>query len=192
LKYKLPKIQETVRKYKAVLYWEDEASVQLSPVIGKTWAPKGETPVIEVTSKRGSIAAISAISLSGHLIFRLYDKKINSDVIIEFLKQMLDYHPKRHLVVIMDNASSHTSKKTTEFITSQKRLHVFTLPPYSPEFNPDEKVWNYLKNEKLKDHKANNKAELKKLVNKSLKSMSQDKNLLEGLFYRCNVAYYMK
>ena len=49
---------------------------------------------------------------------------------------------------------------TKEFIDSQARLHVFYLPPYSPDWNPDEKVWNHLKNHELKAHRAKTKQEL--------------------------------
>src|SRR5436190_20397144 len=65
-------------------------------------------------------------------------------------------HPRRHVVVVMDQAKPHTSKMTKAFIESKPRLHVFYLPPYSPDWNPDEKVWNYLKNHELKAHRATN------------------------------------
>ena len=42
----------------------------------------------------------------------------------------------------MDQASYHTSKKVKEYVEKQKRLYVFYLPPYSPNFNPDQKLWN--------------------------------------------------
>src|SRR5690606_32203851 len=110
----------------------------------------------------GSISAISAITNDGHLIFNLHEKRITSVEVIEFFKQMLAYHPKRHLTVVMDRAPVHTAKAIKKFIDSQKRLHVFYLPPRSPEFNPDEKVWNHLKNQELCSHKAKNTKELKK------------------------------
>ena len=70
---------------------------------------------------------------------------------------MLKHHPRRHLVVVMDQAPPHTSKKTRAFIDSQRRLHVFYLPKYSPDWNPDEKVWNHLKHHELKGHQAKTK-----------------------------------
>ena len=94
-----------------------------------------------MTGNRGGVAAMSAISETGSLIFCLHEKRIASDEIIEFLMQMLKHHKLRHLViVVMDIATPHTSKKTQAFIESQKRLHVFYLPSYSPDWNPDEKV----------------------------------------------------
>jgi len=134
----LPRIKEVVSRYHAVLYFEDECSVSLTPILAKTWAPRGQTPVQKVTGTRGSISAMSAISKSGGLIFSLHEKRIASDEVIHFLSEMLRHHKRRHIVVVMDQASPHTSKKTKAFVSGQKRLHVFYLPPYSPDFNPDE------------------------------------------------------
>jgi transposase len=63
--------------------------------------------------------------------------------------QLLREHPRRHLVVVMDQAPPHTSEQTTAFIAGQRRLHVFHLPAYSPDWNPDEKVCNHLKHQEL-------------------------------------------
>ncbi len=81
---------------------------------------------------------------------------------------MLKEHGLRHLVVVMDRAPIHRSKKVKEFISSQKRLHVFYLPPRSPELNPDEKVWNHLKYHELKGHQETSLDGLKKLSKKKL------------------------
>ena len=191
LKNELPKILETVDKYRAILYFEDEARISLSPILGKTWSPKGQTPVIKVTGGRGSISAISAISKSGHLIFKLHDKNICSNEIIDFLTQMLDHHPRRHLVILMDQASCHVSKKTKAFIDSKKRLHVFYIPPYSPELNADEKVWNHLKHQELKSHTAKDKKELKKITNKKLRAMAKDSKLIKCIFFRSYVSIFL-
>ena len=179
----LPHILETVRQYKAILYFEDEASISLTAVVGKTWAPRGKKAVQQVTGKRGSISAMSAISKRGGLIFTLHEKRIASDEVIHFLTQMLTHHKRRHLVVVMDQAPPHTSKKTRKFIDSQKRLHVFYLPSYSPDWNPDEKVWNHLKHQELKSHKAKTKEELKELAEEKLTNMATDTRTLRGIFF---------
>lgn len=184
----LPKIRRAVRRCKAILYFQDEANVSLTALLGKTWAVRGRTPKQRVTGARGGVSAMSAISRRGQLIFRLHDKRIASDEVIDFLGQMLRHHPKRHLVVVMDQAPPHTSKKTTNYIMSQRRLHVFHLPKYSPDWNPDEKVWNHLKHQELKGHQAKTKAELKILAEKKLAAMSTNPCLLEGIFFRCCMA----
>lgn len=183
-KNEVPKIKALVRKHKAILYFEDESNISLSPVVGKTWGPKGEKIIRKITGTRGSVSAISAISSSGDLIFNVHNsgKRYNSDSIINFLSQMLKHHKRRHLVVVMDQAPCHKSKKVKEFVRTQKRLHVFYLPPRSPEFNPDEKVWRHLKNEELRDHQATNVDDLKSLTRKKLAAMSNNKRKLIGIY----------
>jgi transposase len=184
----VPKIRAAVEKYHAILYFQDEANVSLTALLAKTWAPRGRTPKQTVTGKRGGVAAMSAITSRGHLIFRLYEKRIASPEVIDFLAQMLEHHRRRHLVVVMDQAPPHVSKATLAFIESQCRLHVFHLPKYSPDWNPDEKVWNHLKHQELKGHQAKTKDEHSQLTHQKLTSMSHDPELLRGIFFRCCAA----
>lgn len=188
----IPMIRETLEKTRGILYCEDEASVCLTPLLGKTWAERGKPRKVLVTGARASIAAMSAISPKGRLVFRLHDKRITSVEVIDFLKQLLRQHPRRHVVVVMDQAKPHTSKMTRAFIEKRARLHVFYLPPYSPDWNPDEKVWNHLKNHELKAHKATNKQELYRLTEEKLENMSDDSALLHGLYFRCCVAELLR
>jgi transposase len=189
VKTEVPRIRAAVRKYRAILYFQDEASLSLTAVLGMTWAPRGRTPAVTVTGKRGAVAVQSAIHRRGHLLFRLHAGRIASAQVIDFLRQMLQHHPRRHLVVVMDQAPPHVSKKTKAFIASQPRLHLFHLPKYSPDWNPDEKVWNHLKNHELKAHGAKTKAELRHLAWRKLRKMSSDPHLLKGIFFRCCVAH---
>ena len=188
LRYEAPKIRRAVRKYRAILYFQDESNISLTAFLGKTWSPRGKTPKAKVTGKRGGVAAMSAISRRGQLLFRLHDKRVASPEVIAFLSQMLQQHPRRHLVVVRDQAPPHTSKKTQAFIDSQPRLHVFHLPKYSPDWNPDEKVWNHLKHQELQSHQAKPKAELTRLARRKLQSMARRPQLMRGIFFRCCIA----
>jgi transposase len=184
----LPRIRREVRKYRAILYFQDEANISLTALLGKTWGLVGRTPKQRVTGARGGVSAMSAITGRGQLLFRLHDKRIASPEVIDFLGQMLRHHPRRHLVVVMDQAPPHTSKLTKAYIASQRRLHVHWLPKYSPDWNPDEKVWNHLKHQELKGHQARTKSELNALTAERLHSMSQQPELLQGIFFRCCIA----
>jgi len=188
----VPKIKKCVKSNAAILYFEDESNISLNCVLGKTWGPIGKTTIHRSSANRASVSAISAISKDGKLIFNLHEKRITSIEIIQFLDQMLKEHPRRHIVVVMDNAPPHKSKMTKQFIESKKRLHVFYLPARSPEFNVDEKVWNYLKNEELKSHQAKNKKELKVLTRKKLTKMSKKPKLLQALFKRSEISSFLK
>jgi transposase len=192
LRTEAPAIRKSVTKFNALLYFQDEANVSLTAFLGKTWAPRGQTPRQKVTGKRGGVAAMSAINGRGRLLFKLLEKRINSDDVIAFLGQMLQHHRNRHLVVVMDQAPPHTSKQTMAYIACQSRLHVFHLPKYSPDWNPDEKVWNHLKHQELQSHQAKTREELKVMAHKKLEHMAKNPSLLRGIFFRCCVAEYFK
>lgn len=183
-----PRIRAAVRKFRAILYFQDESNVSLTAFLGKTWAFRGQTPKASVTGKRGGVTAMSALSGQGRLVFQLFRQRIASEQIIQFLGQMLKHHRQRHLVVVMDQAPPHVSRKTQAYIGSQRRLHVHYLPKYSPDWNPDEKVWNHLKHHELKGHQAKTKEDLHALTQKKLATMSRNPTLLKGLFFRCCVA----
>jgi transposase len=183
-----PRIRAAVRKFRAILYFQDESNVSLTAFLGKTWAFRGQTPHARVTGKRGGVTAMSALSGQGRLLFRLFRERIASRHVMDFLGQMLRHHRQRHLVVVMDQAPPHVSQATKAYVESQERLHVFYLPKYSPDWNPDEKVWNHLKHHELKGHQAKTKEELHALTQTKLETMSRNPELLKGLFFRCCVA----
>jgi transposase len=81
----IPEIRETLQKTRGILYCEDEASVCLTPLLGKTWAERGKPRKVPVTGGRASISAMSAISPKGRLVFRLHQKRITSEEVIDFL-----------------------------------------------------------------------------------------------------------
>jgi transposase len=187
-----PRIRAAVREWRAILYFQDETNVSLTAFLGKTWAFRGQTPHLRVTGKRGGVTAMSALSGQGRLVFRLFQERIASRHVIDFLGQMLRHHARRHLVVVMDQAPPHVSKATRAYVDRQERLHVYYLPKYSPDWNPDEKVWNHLKHHELKGHKAKTKEELHALTQTRLEAMSQNPDLLKGLFFRCCVADFFE
>ena len=114
LRYEVPKIRRAVKKHRAILYFQDESNISLTAFLARTWGLRGQTPKAKVTGKRAGVAATSAISRNGQLLFRLLDRRIASKEVIEFLDQMLRHHLRRHLVVVMDQAPPHTSKNSLD------------------------------------------------------------------------------
>jgi transposase len=190
LEKEVPKIKRCIKYYRGILYFEDESSISLQAVLGKTWGPVGEKTLHKTTGNRGSVAAMSAISSNGQLLFMLHEKKITALEVIHFLEQMLRHHPRRHIIVVMDRAPIHRARVVKNYITGQRRLHVFYLPARSPELNADEKVWNHLKNEEMKSHQARNRCELKKITRSKLTKMSKKPKLLRALFKRSEIAMF--
>lgn len=177
-----PAIKRWASRNRAILYFEDESGVSLAPVMGKTWAPKGKTPIVRVTGKRGGVLAMSAISPSGRMSFRLEKRRINAEVLIEFLNQIGDCHRRRKIGVVMDQAPCHIAKKVVKFAASTKRIKVFHIPPYSPELNPDEKVWRHMKHVSLKNHQAKDKRHLSRLVLGALRKIQKNPQLTKNFF----------
>lgn len=189
LKEEWPKIKAIVRRKQAMLYFQDEAGVSLIPFMRTTWAPKGETPVVKVTGKKGGICVSSAISPAGKMVFRIEKGRMTSETYIDFLAKIILQHPRRKIVVISDNAPIHKSKAVQSFVLSNKRrILLFNIPAYSPELNPDEHVWCYLKSYELVAHQAQNKEELKRVVNNKMNKIAGKKNLIHSFFMQNKVA----
>jgi len=185
LKEEWPKIKEHCRRWQAMLYFQDESGVSLTAVMGKTWAPKGQTPVVKTTGRRGGLCVTSAISPAGRMAFRIENDKVNAGEHIEFLIQLMSQHPNRKIIVVEDNAPSHIAGAVKSFVASQpNKIAIYYLPSYSPELNPDEHVWAYLKAHKLKDHQAQTEEELKKLVKNKMHGIQKKNGLVNSFFMR--------
>ena len=141
-----PKIKKRAKKLGATIYFEDESGIRSDFHAGTTWAPKGETPVIEVTGARFSTNMIAAISTRGHLRFMVHQGTVTASIICDFLKRLM-HNAQNHVFLIWDGHPTHKSKKVRECIESfDGKLEVYLLPSYSPELNPTEQVWRSVKN----------------------------------------------
>lgn len=167
----LPRIQAMAKAEKATIYYADESGVRSDYHAGTTWALKGQTPVIRTTGSRFKINLFSAISPRGDLRFMAFDGRMNAEVFCDFLKRLL-HNAERPVYVIVDNHPVHRSYAVREFVASTEgRLKLFFLPPYSPELNPDELVWANLKKH-LAKAPLKNKADLKKRITSFLRSLN--------------------
>jgi transposase len=72
-------------------------------------------------------------------------KKSDSNAFIWFLTQLRQRTPGKQIVVILDNASIHKSRKVKSYLSRHANIHLFCLPTYSPEYNPVELFWKWIK-----------------------------------------------
>ena len=114
-----PEIRQLARKKGATIYFGDEASVRSDHHSGTTWAPVGQTPVVEKTGARFSVNMISAISPRGQLRFMTFNGKMNADRFIEFLGRLI-YKADKPIFLILDGHPVHKSKKVKEFVAETK------------------------------------------------------------------------
>lgn len=137
---------------KAVIVHEDEATFRQTPTLHQTWAPLHSQPRIPTKGQRNSQKILGAICpATGKFIYRHQLEYFNAETYIAFLDEVLlpAFYRRRHRVyLIQDNASYHKKPEVYSwFAKNRKRLEVFQLPPYSPEFNATEKVWWYTRKE---------------------------------------------
>ena len=131
---------------KAEIFFGDEAGVRSDHHAGTTWAAQGMTPVVGSTGARFGLNMISAVSAQGEFRFMVIRGHVGASVFIDFIKRLL-HGADRMVFLIVDGHPSHKARKVARFIETVKdRFRLFFLPPYSPELNPDERVWNDLKN----------------------------------------------
>lgn len=188
LREEWPRIKAHARRWQAMLYFQDESGVRLIPTVGRTWAPKGQTPVVKVTGKKGGLCVSSAISPAGRLLFRVEKDTVTAVVFIDFLKKILAHHPRRKIIVVADKARPHIAKAVSNFAKrNSKRFAIYYLPSYSAELNPDEEVWNDLKTNRLKAHQAQTIEELKFLIGAKMRSIQRKPDMIKAFFIKAGV-----
>ena len=133
-----PAIKEKAKKEKATIHWGDETGVKNNSHHGRSYAPKGKTPIKKHMSKRFSINMISTVTNQGLVQFMIYKENMNSDVLIQFLEQLLKSQ-KSKVFLILDNLRVHHSKIVKKWVAEHaEKIELFYLPSYSPDRNPDE------------------------------------------------------
>jgi len=184
-----PVIYKQARSEKAAIFFADESGIRSDFHSGTTWALKGKTPVLRTTGARFSINMISAISAKGHMRFMITSGRMNSELFIEFLKRLI--HNAAHPVfLIVDGHPTHKSTKVKKYVVStQGKLKLFYLPPYSPELNPDEFVWNYVKNHHMGKKEIKGPDDFKQKLLSCLKSLQRCTNKIMGFFHAPDVKY---
>ena len=164
LEKEYPKIKKKAKREKAVIYWSDETGMRSDHQAGKSYSPKGKTPVIKKTGQRFSINMISALSNRGYLQFMIMKAGFNSEVFIEFMERMLK-HSKKKIFFIVDGHPSHKTLKVKGWLKGhKKRIELFFLPPYSPELNPDEYLNQDIKTNIIGKNRNINKKQMKENV----------------------------
>jgi transposase len=133
-----PAIKARARTEGAEIHWGDETGVRSDSQHGRSYAPKGKTPVVRLNAKRASLNMISAITNQGAVRFMVYDGTMTAQVLIKFMNQLIK-GMKRKVFLILDNLRVHHSKLVAEWLAANKeKIELFFLPAYAPELNPDE------------------------------------------------------
>ena len=184
-----PAVQQQAHDHDAEVYFGDESGVGSTDHSGTTWGLIGDTPVVPATGQWFRLNMLSAISPQGRLRFMLSTDNVDEDIFCEFLRRLM-VGAQRPIVLIVDNYKPHRSQRVKEFVAAQDgRLQLFYLPPYSPELNPDEGVWSYVKHHGVGKQIARSKAELKRQVLSRLHSLQKLPGKVRNLFKAPSVQY---
>jgi transposase len=189
LKDGFPAIRSAARKAKGEIWFADEAGVRSDGHSGTTWAPVGETPVVSTTGARFGLNLISAVNRKGPMRFMCVEGRVNAEVFIEFLRRLVETagHP---VFLVVDGHPTHKAAKTAKFVDSTKgKLRLFFLPGYSPDLNPDELVWNSLKNHGVGKCGITGPDQMKKLVVGHMRSMQKRDDLVRSFFQAPSTKY---
>ena len=141
-----PSLLEKAQKKSAYLLFGDEASFPQWGTLSYTWARKGQQPVIKTSGSRKGYKVLGLIDyFTGKFFSKGHTGRFNADSYIDFLKEVLS-KTRKPIVLIQDGAPYHKGKKMEAFLEKNKpRLTVYTLPSYSPDYNPIEGLWKKLK-----------------------------------------------
>ena len=138
VKEEYPALEARAKKEGASIFWGDEGKVTNEIHAGKSYAPKGETPVVKKSAKRIKLNHISAITNKGEMRFMTYTANMTANKYILFLARLIQSHD-RKIFFIADNLTVHHSKKVKAWVEKHnEQIELFYIPTYSPELNPDE------------------------------------------------------
>ena len=132
----------------------------LKGVLRRTWAKRGKTPVVRLPASWQKLSTIGAITSRGQFLQQTQAGAVQTIDVLAFLNHLLK-HVAGKIVLVLGNAAIHRAKAVSAFVETQERLSLLYLPPYSPELNPIEKVWAYVKRNVLGNFCARTTKELR-------------------------------
>ena len=128
LNSEFPGITERAEKEDAEIFFGDETNIQNTANYARGYAPKGKTPVIKTEAQKLKIEMLSAISKNS----------MNSEKLIDFMSRLIK-DSKKKVFLVLDNLRVHHSKAVAAWVEEHKtEIELFFLPPYAPEYNPDD------------------------------------------------------
>jgi transposase len=149
---KMGRSRKKAREEKRTIVFVDEAGFYLLPAIVKTYAPRGQTPILKVPLSWDHLSVICAITPDGKLYIMIQDRAFKGPDIVRFLRHLLCHVPGK-LLIIWDGLPAHHGQVVKEFLRqgAAKRIHLERLPGYAPDLNPVEGVFHYLKYVELRN-----------------------------------------
>ena len=163
----------------------DETGLLLQPLVRRTWSPSGRTPVLYSWDRHDRLSVIAALSLAARrrrvgLYFTVYQRNVTAEEVEAFLRQV-QRRLRRRLLVVLDRWSVH--RKAAKALVGDGRFLVEWLPPYAPDLNPVEAVWNHTKYADLANYIPDDLADLRVELDASIAGTRRCPKLLRSFFH---------
>jgi transposase len=172
-----------------MIFWGDETGFRSDDVRGRSYAPRGQTPVVEVCRKRAGLGLISAVTNKGELRWMVLDKAINAPTLIRFLERLIQ-DARRKVFLILDRLQVHRAGQVRDWLAAHRaRIEVFYLPPYSPELNPDEGLNADLKQAVTRKAPARSKQQLRQAAISHMRRLAKSPARIRSYFRHKPVRY---
>jgi transposase len=171
-----------------ILFW-DESGFRADAVHGKTWAKKGQTPVIDRPGQRQSVSAASALSAKGAFWFATYEGGLTGELFVELLKKLM-HRRKKPVRLVVDGLPAHKKSVVKDYVAAtQGKLTLHFLPGYAPDLNPDELVWSHAKRTGVARSPLRVGEKLQCRVDDQLHAIAFDPALVRSFFRHPSVSY---
>lgn len=156
--------------------------MQLLPSVERTYAPRGQTPVLEEEATKAHWSVISAVTPAGQLFTQMQDRAFRGPDVVRFLEQ-LERRLGGKLLIVWDRAKIHRGEAVREFLGAGHagRVELTSLPGYAPDLNPDEGVWNWVKGE-LANVSCLDLPQLREAIRRNLQRLRRHPELIQGFF----------
>jgi transposase len=163
------------------LVWVDESAFYLLPAVVRTWAPRGETPILRAFLSRDHLSVISGLTPGGRLLMQVRRRAFQGPDVVRFLRHLLR-HIRGKLLVLWDGAPIHRAQPVHEFLAAggAARIYLEQLPAYAPELNPDEGIWGYLKQVELRNVSCDDLPELHQELRRAVARLRHKPAVLQG------------
>lgn len=185
-----PRVKQAAKRDGGIILWLDESGFRSECSHGRSYSPRGVTPLKRVTGKRFGTNMIAVIANDGHLAWELYDGKFNQHVFIAYLERLLCHHPQRKIHLVLDGHPSHRSKLVLAWVKEHSEQIAFHfLPGYSPELNPVELLNHDVKANAVGRQRPRTLAEMKQSVVEYLEQRKQMRHIIKRFFTHPATAY---
>jgi len=184
-----PQLRKRAKQCGADIFFLDEAGIRSDAPLQRTWGAKGETPVVATSGQRQSVNAISAVNGRGAFWYDVYTGRFNAARFVEFLRDFLRTR-RRPVFLVVDRHPSHRAGAVQQYVQSLRgRLELHFLPGYAPDLNPDEFVWNHLRQRGTTKKPLRQNESLRTRVEEDLAALQYDRPLVRTFFHAPSVAY---